>query len=312
MRLLLDCSNKRYSMKHISQIFFLLPLYINCLSNAALTELHQAVCDGNLEQVQNLLAAGEDVNVVDQEGDTPLHWAVKHDQRAIVNLFLGKGAKVNVINKWNQTPLHYAACSDNEAIVKLLLDRGADVNISTKAGFTALHWAAGSGCRPIVELLIEKGAEVDAVNKIGFRPLHFAAKKGHKPIVELFLEKGAAVDIVSKYGVTPLYQAERYEETEVAALLRNWPKYQNLFKKRREQMFAFSIANHPCLGRNSPAKVLPRELFRYIWEFVKPRIEEIDNLKKRGRVDEVLAGLRFLLDHLFKRKHEKIFTIKNQ
>lgn len=81
-------------MKQISQIVFLLSLFITCLSHAMLTELHCAALDGNLKCVQHLLNAGADVNAVDEGGCTPLHVAAERGYEAVVNLLLEKGASI--------------------------------------------------------------------------------------------------------------------------------------------------------------------------------------------------------------------------
>lgn len=197
-------------MKKIYQIIFIFSLFINCLSHATLPDLHQAVKDGNLEQVQALLDAGADVNATaarwPNDDSTPLHLAAFWGHKAIVNLLLDKGANVNAIIKmWSYnevTPLHLAAINGYTAIVKLLLDKGANVNA------------------------------------------------------------GAASD------QTPLHVTEN--NTEAAKLLECWPKYQELLKKRRREMLTFLMASHPRLGSNSPTNVLYTDLFKHIWNFVKP------------------------------------------
>ena len=50
--------------------------------------------------------------------------------------------------------------------------------------------------------------------------MHYAAIKGHKEIVELLIAKGADVNANSDDDGTPLDLAIRYDEKEIADLLR--------------------------------------------------------------------------------------------
>ncbi len=81
-------------------------------------------------------------------------------------------------------------------------------------------------------------------------------------------------------------------------------------------MFAFLIVIHSRLGVNSPANVLPQELFQHIYKFVKPKfvkptIKGADNSKENWiQRGAVVARLGILEYQLFKR--EDIYHEKNQ
>jgi ankyrin repeat protein len=168
---------KRYFMKRINQIVFLLFLFFPCSFYAMWTPLHQAAIDGNLEQAQNFLDRGADVNVKNNNGWTPLYCAaMKNDEnsKAIINLLLDKGADVNAADMEGWTPLHIAAAYNSKELVLLFLDRGANVNVKHNNGWTPLYYAAGNGYKEIVQLLLEKGAKVNAADNNGLKPLHVA------------------------------------------------------------------------------------------------------------------------------------------
>jgi ankyrin repeat protein len=65
-----------------------------------LPELHQAVKEGRLSDVQKLLEHGKNVNEVDLEGQTPLHTASKYGQDRIADLLLNHGANMEAKDKW--------------------------------------------------------------------------------------------------------------------------------------------------------------------------------------------------------------------
>lgn len=86
---------------------------------------------GKLEQLQQLLAGGTDVNEKDSDGRTPLHWAASYGHLDIVKELLKHNAKVNEKNNRGWTPLHYAAYYGFLDIIKELIDYS---DLSTMVG----------------------------------------------------------------------------------------------------------------------------------------------------------------------------------
>ena len=100
----------------------------------------------------------DDIDKVDEKGNTALIRAVKEDDTETAKLLVEKGADINISNKLRCTALTSAAFNGNIAIVKILIDNGVDVNHSDRIGMTALMRAAYGGDIEIVKLLIENGA----------------------------------------------------------------------------------------------------------------------------------------------------------
>jgi len=114
-----------------------------------LPDIWTAAAVGNVDAVEQHIAAGTDINKVLVTGitqDTP-----------------GYGG----------TPLHIAALSNQEEVVEVLIDNGADIEAKAadSYGGTALHWASAAGLVDIVELLVEAGANVNAEDTNGGTPL---------------------------------------------------------------------------------------------------------------------------------------------
>ncbi|MFE3453884.1 ankyrin repeat domain-containing protein [Nonomuraea sp. NPDC059194] len=136
-------------------------------------QLFRAALDGDLETVDELLAAGADPNVVSQGEEEGL-------------------------------PLCAAAARDRVAVAKALLAGGADVNGRESGGWQALAWAAANGHAETAQVLIEAGAEVDAANDGGDTPLTLAARRGALGVVRVLLEAGADVEKADGDDDTPL------------------------------------------------------------------------------------------------------------
>ncbi len=124
------------------------------------TELiHQAVVDGNIDQVQQLLSQGADINSQNRMGWSLLRTAIQNRQQAVVEFLIAKGADVSAKDNSGQTPLLVAVNTGQKNIVELLITKGADVNVMGGRGDNALSLAKKRRNTEIVELLLEHGAK---------------------------------------------------------------------------------------------------------------------------------------------------------
>uniref|UniRef100_A0A0K8T4B7 Uncharacterized protein n=3 Tax=Lygus hesperus TaxID=30085 RepID=A0A0K8T4B7_LYGHE len=107
---------------------------------------------------------------------------------AQIDKILAKGVDVNSTDKSGYTPLHYAVRTGDISVVRKLLKAGANVNLKTKAGqATPLHRAAAAGHSEVVKLLLEHGAEKVPLDSDGRTPLHRSAEAGHEGVSLLLL-----------------------------------------------------------------------------------------------------------------------------
>jgi hypothetical protein len=121
--------------------------------------LHQAIVNGDVNEVESILSRGMDVNIRNRRNWTPLHTAVDGQQKEIVQLLLDKNADVNLTNNNGETPIHLAVKSGQKGIVELLIEKGADLNITNARFENALSLAKKAGHTEIAELLVSHGAK---------------------------------------------------------------------------------------------------------------------------------------------------------
>lgn len=160
------------------------------------TAIFEAVSDGDLETVRNLLSTGVDINVQNlMGGESLLHDAAWHGHRELTAFLISNGAHVDVKNDSKSTPLHWAAVKGYRDIAKLLISNGADVQWESTSGNTPLHKAAYYGYRDLVALLILNGARFDTQNHYKKTPLILAEEQGHTEIVDLFKKLQAILDL---------------------------------------------------------------------------------------------------------------------
>lgn len=119
--------------------------------------LHQAAGKGDLDEIEQLLNEGVDIEVKDKLLFTPLHRAAENGNYMAVRLLLDKGANVRAKSKYGVTPLHAAAQRGHTEIVKLLLSRGAKVTDKTLAGDTPMDLAREKGDYDVCKILKDNG-----------------------------------------------------------------------------------------------------------------------------------------------------------
>ena len=235
--------------KYLLCIGILAILSVVSNSNAITDPMYDAVQEGDIETVKQLIEGGADINAKGMLGQPPLHHAVHKD---ISEYLISKGADINGRDQDGCSPLHTAAFGARKEISVILISKGAEINSKDKFGLTPLHAAAGgrysekfdwnvtlammaagmsfdedraNSFKDISELLISKGADVNAKGKEGYTPLHWAAQFGREGVAELLISKGADVNSRSqggffKKGKTPLGLAVDADHKEVVELLK--------------------------------------------------------------------------------------------
>jgi len=128
--------------------------------NTATTSGNTAICDAisarDIDAVRLLIGHGAKVNFTfGPTKQTPLIWASFQEAPAIVEELLAAGADVNAKDAIGSTPLVWAAMSerDDTRTVSALLHAGASVDVKTAMGETPLSWAKRRGATSIVALI---------------------------------------------------------------------------------------------------------------------------------------------------------------
>lgn len=147
------------------------------------TALWWAAREGQVDEVQRLIAAVENPNARDIDGEGPLHAAARGGHAAVIALLLRHGADPQAGDRYGTTPLHLAVESAQAESVGALLEAGADVNARDQFGRAPLHQAILQGDRALAAQLLEHGADRD-VRYLRRTPAQLAARTGNAALGE--------------------------------------------------------------------------------------------------------------------------------
>jgi uncharacterized protein len=187
--------------------------------------LHAAAAQGDVAEIERLIAARENPNAQDSHSRTPLHVAAHFRHHAAAQALLKGGAKVNALDAQRYDIVTIAAVNNDVAMLKLALDGGASAKaITSPYQGTALIAAAHLGHAEVVRMLIAAGAPLDHVNNLGWTALMESivlgnGGKAHTEALEALVKAGANLAIPDRQGVTPLGQAKARGYAEMVRIL---------------------------------------------------------------------------------------------
>ncbi|KAK9874490.1 hypothetical protein WA026_002840 [Henosepilachna vigintioctopunctata] len=212
------------------------------------TALHLLANRNSLEKMKEfarlLIEYDEDLNAINEEGETPVHTAVNANCGLLVDVLIKEGAEVDLdmlhyiigyegfmnfkincadeLSKLKQKKIHnctisyydiliasphkVAKCLGNDDILQALIifDENMDGN-------TALHLLAfrkhTEKMEEFVRLLMEYDADINAINEEGHTPVHAAVNVSCGVLVNVLLQEGADVNIEGNRGNTPITKA---------------------------------------------------------------------------------------------------------
>jgi hypothetical protein len=117
------------------------------------TAVFMAAAGSHVKSLRALLELGADPALPDFEGDSPLHAAVTADSQPAVEQLIAAGLNINCANGVGLTPLMVAANLGRIRVLELLLRSGADSSLKSRNGKTALSFARDAGQMKVVTIL---------------------------------------------------------------------------------------------------------------------------------------------------------------
>lgn len=183
----------------------------------SLSSLQQAVRQGNVQELSDLINQCVDLNQNDDvDENSLLHLAVEFNNEEILTTLLRSKIDINLKDRFSRTALQKALKLNNFAAAKKLIYAKVDVNNADRKKKTALHSAAKKNSDEIIQDLLSHGANVNAKDYRSLTPLHKACDmnkySSHKKTIRLLLMYEAKVNELDYVQNTPLNYLIRYED----------------------------------------------------------------------------------------------------
>ena len=97
--------------------------------------------DGNINEVNDMIANGANIDMTNNDGKTPLSIASQNGHLEIVEVLIASGGLVNKADNEGETPLHIASQNGDLEIVKALIANKANFLYKNNDGETPLDVA---------------------------------------------------------------------------------------------------------------------------------------------------------------------------
>ncbi len=184
------------------------------------SDLPTPACNGDIERVKEMLAAGTGTEAYNNSR-TPILWAAYKGHAGIVRLLIEAGADMNAQGTGfaENNALHEAAGEGHADVARVLIEFGMALDVQNYSTETPLIMAAHKGRMEIVRLLVDAGADLNVQDGHGKTALYHATEAGHAEIVDTLLAAGADHSIKTRKGHTALERAKFDKQAEIAGNL---------------------------------------------------------------------------------------------
>lgn len=183
--------------------------------------IHTAIRNGSEEIVELLLKHDAQLNYSDSV-DGPLHIAARYNRTNIIQMLLDAGGAqhINTLGYEDMTPLHWAIHGFTGSFdsIHLLINRETNLEATVDNSYFVLEVAISNNKLTLIPFLISIGAEINGTKLGGLTPLEFAVSEGSIECVKLLIELGADINL-SYVGMSPLYCAVNRLNEEMIKLL---------------------------------------------------------------------------------------------
>lgn len=125
-----------------------------------MSKLIDAVTNDDLEEVKNLVKAGEDIKYVNKYDNTCLIVAINRRNKEIAKYLIKEGACEDL--RANEISVLVSRCMSYElyTLAKILVEKGANVNYVSDEDISLLELACLYGNLRMVKYLVENGASL--------------------------------------------------------------------------------------------------------------------------------------------------------
>lgn len=144
-----------------------------------------AVLTGDMYFVKKLHQVQNEIDIVDNKGNSSLMYAISAKNYEMVSFLIDKGADPALVNSDGIDALYLSITKGQKFIFDYIVERSDNLNQIYKEGRTALMLAIKKGRIDFVKKLIQTGASLVSKDDYGKSILDYAEKSGNKKIEQL-------------------------------------------------------------------------------------------------------------------------------
>jgi len=204
------------------------------------SKLLEGVINFNFEAVDNALAEGESINLVNVNEWSAARFAVAASDLDMLAHLIDREIDLNIPDNQGVTPLMVAAAQCDKDMVELLLRHNANPLAVDNNGTSAFDYAFNAGRKflalliaeqstlysiasgdmsGVLKSVIDQGAYVNIRNDVGYTPLIFAAHENNLDAVQKLINHGSDPSRVEADGWSALHFACDYGNKEIVKIL---------------------------------------------------------------------------------------------
>lgn len=215
----MDYLVRRTSHK-VSPVDFRNMLFNGTNYNTDGSNILESICKRGFTSTFDILFGDEDdINAVDEEGNSFLMLASREGHSEIIKALLKRKANVNLKNKMGSTALSMACNKGVTSSVKILLQNNALTNESDEGARTPLMIASQCGCVDVIRLLIQYGADNNLVDNKGTSALVFASQQGNIEVAKYLITENEYARLCNSDLLNSLMAACRKGHINIVRLL---------------------------------------------------------------------------------------------
>lgn len=182
-------------------------------------DIHSIAITGELEGLEEAIAAADDLDAWDDFGDTALMNAAMFDNLAVARALVNAGANVDALGDDGSTALMSAIFWESFEVMEFLVESGADINLADDDMWAPITYAIFFSTPEFTQYLLDHGANTENRGSSGETSLMDAVMSGDPENVQLLLAAGADIHAVDEDDWTALTYAARNESVEIVEML---------------------------------------------------------------------------------------------
>lgn len=179
-------------------------IILGCQTNGIKKEAtpQDLIREGQIEQAKGRFLSPNDINSVDEDGNTVLHLAAKMNDTDLISYFIFKGADTELKNYESDTPLHIAIQNGCFDAAKTLYTFGSNIFARNKDGITALDLGLLENDAYYDIFINTKSGEIRDTE--GKSIVHYFVQTKNLKGIEYCVQKKLPISVKDNSGKTPL------------------------------------------------------------------------------------------------------------